>query len=59
MPGWRPESAGARDGTAAGAMGANAAASHGAVFGSIKIGGLTYVTAAQGKPDVEQLHSKF
>jgi hypothetical protein len=45
----------------AGAIGASAAASYGAVFGStyIKIGGLTYVTAAQGKQIVEQLHSKM
>lgn len=45
----------------AGAVGASAAASYGAVFGStyIKIGGLTYVTAAQGKQIVEQLHSKM
>jgi hypothetical protein len=34
---------------------------YGAVFGDtyIKIGGLTYVTAAQGKQIVEQLHSKL
>jgi len=40
---------------------ASAAASYGAVFGStyIKIGGLTYVTAAQGKQIVEQLDSKL
>ena len=45
----------------AGAIGASAAASYGAVFGStyIKIGGLTYVTAAQGKQIVEELHSKL
>ena len=45
----------------AGAIGASADASYGAVFGSayIKIGGLTYVTAAQGKQIVEQLHSKM
>jgi hypothetical protein len=45
----------------AGAVGASAAASYGAVFGStyIKIGGLTYVTAAQGKQIVEQLHAKM
>jgi hypothetical protein len=45
----------------AGAVGASAAASYGAVFGStyIKVGGLTYVTAAQGKQIVEQLHAKM
>jgi hypothetical protein len=45
----------------AGAVGASADASYGAVFGStyIKIGGLTYVTAAQGKQIVEQLHAKM
>ena len=45
----------------AGAIGASADASYGAVFGStyIKIGGLTYVTAAQGKQIVEQLHGKI
>jgi hypothetical protein len=45
----------------AGAVGASAAASYGAVFGDtyIKVGGLTYVTAAQGKQIVEQLHSKM
>lgn len=45
----------------AGAVGASAAASYGAVFGStyIKVGGLTYATAAQGKQIVEQLHSKL
>lgn len=45
----------------AGAVGAAAFASYGAVFGDvyIKIGGLTYVTAAQGKQIVELLHSKM
>ena len=45
----------------AGAIGASADASYGAVFGStyIKVGGLTYVTAAQGKQIVEQLHAKM
>ena len=45
----------------AGAAGASAFASYGAVFGSIyiKIGGLTYVTADQGKQIVEQLHGKL
>jgi hypothetical protein len=45
----------------AAAVGASAAASYGAVFGGtyIKIGGLTYVTAAQGKQIVELLHSKL
>jgi hypothetical protein len=45
----------------AGAAGASASASYGAVFGDtyIKIGGLTYVTAAQGKQIVEELHSKL
>jgi hypothetical protein len=35
-------------------------ASYGAVFGDtyIKVGGLTYVTADQGKQIVEMLHSK-
>jgi hypothetical protein len=45
----------------AGSVGASAFASYGAVFGDvyIKIGGLTYVTAAQGKQIVELLHSKM
>ena len=45
----------------AGAIGASADASYGAVFGGtyIKIGGLTYVTAAQGKQIVEELHAKL
>jgi hypothetical protein len=42
-------------------IGASADASYGAVFGDtyIKVGGLTYVTAAQGKQIVEQLHAKM
>ncbi len=45
----------------AGSVGASAFGSYGAVFGDtyIKIGGLTYVTAGQGKQIVEQLHSKL
>jgi hypothetical protein len=45
----------------AGSVGASSFASYGAVFGNtyIKIGGLTYVTAAQGKQIVEELHSKL
>jgi hypothetical protein len=45
----------------AGSAGAAAFASYGAVFGDIyiKIGGLTYVTAGQGKQIVEMLHSKI
>jgi len=45
----------------AGSAGASAFASYGAVFSDtyIKIGGLTYVTAAQGKQIVELLHSKL
>jgi len=45
----------------AGSAGAAAFASYGAVFGDtyIKIGGLTYVTASQGKQIVELLHSKL
>jgi hypothetical protein len=45
----------------AGSVGASSFASYGAVFGStyIQIGGLTYVTAAQGKQIVEELHSKL
>jgi hypothetical protein len=45
----------------AGAVGASGFASYGAVFGDtyIKIGGLTYVTAGQGKQIVEVLHSKL
>ena len=45
----------------AGAEGAAAFASYGAVFGQvyIKIGGLTYVTADQGKQIVELLHGKL
>lgn len=43
------------------ALGASSFASYGAVFGDtyIKIGGLTYVTAAQGKQIAELLHSKL
>jgi hypothetical protein len=45
----------------AGAVGAASAASYGALFGAvyIQIGGLTYVTADQGKQIVEELHSKL
>jgi hypothetical protein len=45
----------------AGSAGASAFASYGAVFGDtyIKIGGLTYVTADQGRQIVEQLHAKL
>jgi hypothetical protein len=45
----------------AGAVGAAALASYGALFGNtyIKVGGLTYVTADQGKQIVEELHSKL
>ncbi|HET7015109.1 MAG TPA: hypothetical protein VFI65_14425 [Streptosporangiaceae bacterium] len=45
----------------AGAVGAAGFASYGAVFGDdfIKIGGLTYVTADQGKQIVELLHTKL
>ena len=45
----------------AGSIGASSFASYGAVFGDtyIKIGGLTYVTAAQGKQIAELLHSKL
>lgn len=45
----------------AGAVGASAYGSYGAVFGSdyIKIGGLSYVTADQGKQIVELIHSKI
>ena len=45
----------------AGSAGAASFASYGAVFGDtyIKIGGLTYVTAAEGKQIVEQLDSKL
>jgi hypothetical protein len=45
----------------AGSAGAAGFASYGAVFGStyIKIGGLTYVTAGQGKQIVEMLHGKL
>jgi hypothetical protein len=45
----------------AGSVGAASFASYGAVFGDtyIKIGGLTYVTASQGKQIVELLHSKL
>jgi hypothetical protein len=45
----------------AGSIGAAAAASYGAVFGSnyIKIGGLTYVNPSQGKQIVEQINSKL
>ncbi len=45
----------------AGSAGAAGFVSYGAVFGDtyIKIGGLTYVTADQGKQLVELLHSKL
>ena len=45
----------------AGSVGASAFASYGAVFGDvyIQIGGLTYVTPAQGKQIVEELHGKL
>jgi hypothetical protein len=45
----------------AGSVGASSFASYGAVFGDvyIKIGGLTYVTPAQGKQIVEELHAKL
>jgi hypothetical protein len=45
----------------AGSVGASAFASYGAVFGDmyIKIGGLTYVTASQGRQLVERLHGKI
>jgi hypothetical protein len=45
----------------AGSAGASAFASYGAVFGNtyIKVGGLTYVTADQGRQIVEALHSKL
>ncbi len=45
----------------AGSAGAAGFASFGAVFGEtyIKIGGLTYVTAGQGKQIVEMLHGKL
>jgi hypothetical protein len=45
----------------AGSVGASAYGSYGAVFGDtyIKIGGLTYVTASQGKQIVGELHGKL
>jgi hypothetical protein len=45
----------------AGSVGASSFASFGAVFGAtyIQIGGLTYVTASQGKRITEELHSKL
>ena len=45
----------------AASIGASAFASYGAVFGEvyIQIGGLTYVTPAQGKQIVEELHAKL
>jgi hypothetical protein len=45
----------------AGSVGASAFASFGAVFGDtyVKIGGLTYVSAGQGKQIAERLHEKF
>jgi hypothetical protein len=45
----------------AGSVGASSVASYGALFGAtfIQIGGLTYVTAGQGKQIVEELHSKL
>jgi len=45
----------------AGSVGASSFASYGALYGTtfIQIGGLTYVTAGQGKQIVEELHSKL
>lgn len=45
----------------AGSVGASSVASYGALYGAtfIQIGGLTYVTAGQGKQIVETLHSKL
>jgi hypothetical protein len=45
----------------AGSAGASSVASYGALYGDtfIQIGGLTYVTAGQGKQIVEDLHSKL
>jgi hypothetical protein len=45
----------------AGSVGASSVASYGALYGAtfIQIGGLTYVTASQGKQIVEELHSKL
>jgi hypothetical protein len=45
----------------AGSVGASSFACFGAVFGAtyIQIGGLTYVTASQGKQIAEELHSKL
>ena len=45
----------------AGSVGASSFASYGALYGAtfIQIGGLTYVTAGQGKQIVEDLHSKL
>lgn len=45
----------------AGSVGASSFASYGALFGDtyIQIGGLTYVTASQGKQIVEELHGKL
>jgi hypothetical protein len=45
----------------AGSVGASSFASFGALYGTtfIQVGGLTYVTAAQGKQIVEELHSKL
>jgi hypothetical protein len=45
----------------AGSVGASSVACYGAVFGVtyIKIGGLTYVSAGQGKQIVEKLHGKL
>jgi hypothetical protein len=45
----------------AGSVGASSFASYGAVFGQdyIKIGGLTYVNADQGKQIVEQIHNSL
>jgi hypothetical protein len=45
----------------AGSVGASSFASYGALFGEvyIQIGGLTYVTADQGKQIAEELHGKL
>ena len=44
-----------------GSVAASSVASYGALYGAtfIQIGGLTYVTAGQGKQIVEELHSKL
>ena len=61
MTGVGEEAFSAPDPKSAGSLGASAFASYGALFGDVYIhmGGVTYVTPAQGKQIVEELHAKL